>query len=123
MFSDEPVRINSRLAAVCCRSNRLSISEISNVPRRKYPRHTRLGFLMGDNVSFGVEIYLSLENGRIRIVPDRHEYPVRLEKLFLSCLEVPAPNSINVVVPQNFFHDRIPDEFYLRVLERTVLHY
>src|SRR5207244_12824186 len=94
----------------------LSISEISYISRREYPWYICFSFVTGDNVAFGVEIYLSFEYRSVRFVADRHKHAVRFEKLFLSSLEVFTSYSRNVAVSQYFFHDRIPDEVYLRIL-------
>src|SRR6266568_2387078 len=116
MFADEPVSVHRCLAAISRGGDSLSISEISYISSREYPWYICFSFFTGDNVAPGVQIDLSLEYRSVRFVADRHKYPVRLEKLFLSRLEVFTPNSRNVAVSQYFFHDRIPDEFYLRVL-------
>src|SRR3989441_13273753 len=116
MFADEPVSIHRRFAAVSRGGDSLSISEISYISSREYSRYICFSFVTGDNVAFGVQIYLSLEYRSVRFVTDRHKHAVRLEKLFLSSLEVFTPNSRNVAVSQYFFHDRIPDEVYLRIL-------
>src|SRR5437879_5844030 len=116
MLADEPVSVHRCFATVRCCCDRLPIPEVSHVSCRKYSWHVRLGFLVCDDVAFGVEIYLSFKDRSVWFVADRHEHPVCLEKLFLSSLEVLAPDPRNVAISQNFFHDRIPDEAYLRVL-------
>src|SRR5437899_9781324 len=121
MFADEPVSIHRCFAAVSRGGDSLSISEISHVSSREYSRYIRFGFITGDNVAFGVQIDLSLEYRSVRFVADRHKHAVRFEKLFLSSLEFLTPNSRNVAVSQYFFHNRIPDEFYLRIPLATLL--
>src|SRR2546422_4539442 len=123
MFADEPVSVHRCFAAVSSGSDSLSISEISYVSRREYSMYVCFSFVTGDNVASRVEVDLSLEYRGVRFVADRHKHAVRFEKLFLSSLEVFTPNSCNVAVSQYFFHDRIPDEVYLRVLQGTFLHY
>src|SRR6266849_5673117 len=116
MFADEPVSIDRCFAAVCRGSDSLSISEISHISSRKYSGHVCFSFIPGNNVAFGIEINLSFEYRSVWVVSDCHEHAVGLEKLFLSGLEVPTPNSCNVAISQYLVHDRIPHEFYLRVL-------
>src|SRR5437899_7629181 len=116
MFADEAVSIHRCFAAVSRGGDSLSISEISHVSSLEYSRYIHFSFVTGDNVASGVQIDLSLEYRSVRFVADRHKHAVRFEKLFLSSLEVFAPNSRNVAVSQYFFHDRIPDEVYLRIL-------
>src|SRR2546425_8051831 len=116
MFADESVSIHRCFAAISRGGDSLSIPETSYISRREYSRYICFSFVTGDNVAFGVQIDLSLEYRSVRFVADRHKHAVRLEKLFLSSLEVFTPNSRNVAVSQYFFHDRIPDEVYLRIL-------
>src|SRR2546428_3326707 len=116
MFAAEPASIHRFFAAISRGGDSMSIPEISNISRREYSRYVCFSFVAGDNVASGVQIDLSLEYRSVRFVADRHKHAVRFEKLFLSSLEVFAPNSRNVAVSQYFFHDRIPDEVYLRIL-------
>src|SRR5438094_6143540 len=122
MFADKPVSIHRCFAAVRCSGDGLSISEISHISSRKYSRNVRFSFIMGDNVAFGVEVHLSLEYRSVWFVSDCHEHAVRLETVFLSSLEISTPDPCNIAVSQYLVHDRIPDEFYLRILQGTVLH-
>src|SRR5207245_8666070 len=123
MFADEPVSIHRRSTAISSGGDSLSISEISYISSREYSRYVCFSFVTGDNVAFGVQIDLSLEYQSVRFVADRHKHAVRFEKLFLSSLEVFTLNSCNVAFFYFFFHDRIPDEVYLRILYGTFLHY
>src|SRR5947199_5081825 len=123
MFADKPVSIHRCFAAVRCGGDGLSISEISHISSRKYSRNVRFSFIMGDNVAFGVEVHLSLEYRSVWFVSDCHEHAVRLENVFLSSLEVSTLDSCNIAVAHYLIHYRIPYEFYLRVLQRTLLHY
>src|SRR5207245_8956821 len=122
-FARSPLSIQRYFAAVSAGCNSLSISELSSVFVREYSRYVCFSFVTGDNVAFVVQIDLSLEYRSVRFVANCHKHPVRFEKLFLSSLEVFTPNSRNVAVSQYFFHDRIPDEVYLRILYGTFLHY
>src|SRR5205807_6729759 len=116
MFADEPVSVHCCFAAVSRGGDSLSISEISYISSREYSRHICFSFMTCDNVTSRVEVDLSFEYRSVRFVADRHKHTICLEKLFLSSLQVSAPNSRHVAVSQYFFHDRIPDEFYLRIL-------
>src|SRR5712691_4367890 len=98
MFADEPVSVHRCFAPVSCGCDRLSIPEISNVSCRKYSWHVRLGFHVGNDVAFGVEIYLSFEDRSVRFVADRDEHSVCLEQLFLSSLKVLARNPSDMAV-------------------------
>src|SRR5712692_2263393 len=116
MFVDEPVSVDRCFASVCRGGDSLSVSEISHISSRKYSGHVCFSFVAGNNVALGVEIDLSFEYRCVWVVSDCHEHAVGLEKLFLSGLEVSTLDPCNVVVSQYLVHDRIPDEFYLRVL-------
>src|SRR5260370_40157659 len=98
MSADEPVSVHRCFAAVSRGCDRLSIPEIPNVSRRKYSWHVRLGFLVGNDVAFRVEIYLPFEDRSVWFVADRYKHPVCLEQLFLSSLKVPARNPSDIAV-------------------------
>src|SRR5260370_27756261 len=98
MFADEPVSVHRCFAAVSCSCDRLSIPEISHVSCRKYSWHVRLGFLVGNDVAFGVEIYLPFEDRSVCLVADRDEHPVCLEHLFLSSLKRLSRNPSDIAV-------------------------
>src|SRR6266571_174801 len=123
MFADEPVSVDRCFATICRGGDGLSVSEISYISSRKYSRNVRFSFIMGNNVAFGVEVHLSLEHRSVWFVSDCHEHAVRLENVFLSSLEVSTLDPRNIAVSQYLIHYRIPDEFYLRVLQGTILHY
>src|SRR5947199_4887495 len=123
MFANEPVSIHRCFAAVRCSGDGLSISEISHISSRKYSRNVRFSFIMGNNVAFGVEVHLSLEYRSVWFVSDCHEHAVRLENVFLSSLEVSTLDPCNIAVSQYLILYRIPDEFYIRVVEGTIFNY
>src|SRR6266571_1079884 len=116
MFADEPVSVHRCFAAISRGGDSLSIPEISYISSREYSRYICFGFVTADDVAFGVQIDLSVEYRSVRFVANCHKHAVRFEKLFLSSLEVSALNPRNVAVSQYFFHDRVPDEVYLRIL-------
>src|SRR6266704_1217531 len=86
MFADEPVSVHRCLAAVGCSGDCLSIPEIPHVSGRKYSGHIRLGFLVGNDVAFGVEIYLPFEDRSVWFVAYSYKHPVFLVQLFLYIL-------------------------------------
>src|SRR2546428_12171723 len=123
MFADEPVGINRCFAAVCRGGDGLSVSEVSNISGCEYSGNVRFSFIPGDNVASGIEFHLSFEYRSVWVVSDCNEDAVCLENVFFSSFEVSTPDPCNIAVSQYLINDGIPDEFYLRVFQGTLLHY
>src|SRR5438128_10564029 len=98
MFADEPVSVHRCFAAISSCGDSLSISEISHISSREYSRHICFSFMTCDNVTSRVEVHLSFEYRSVRFVADRHKHTIRLEKLFLSSLEVSTLDPSNIAV-------------------------
>src|SRR5665811_699468 len=120
----EPVLDVDRCLAThaCCR-DRLLVVVIDDVAGSEDSFDGRCCRTVGcDNVTGGVEIKLALEDFGIRVVSDRKEEPFDGNHRNLSCLDVLHTKTVHQVVPENFFHGRVPQHVDLRVVQCALCH-
>src|SRR5437879_4529019 len=103
----------------------LAIGEVGDIAGREDAGHGRLGGARQHlDVVVRVEVDLSLEDRRVRKMPDRHEEPVdgRLpDHTALQILE-PDGRDLALVGIEHLVHRGVPDELDLGILERALLH-
>src|SRR6202795_1927151 len=119
----ELFRVQGGHTAGACGGDSLAITMVLHISGDEYAGNRGQAAVVGNEVAIAVHLQLALENGRVGIVPDGHEYSVEGNfRTFLSFRIAHAHAGDVTVRSVNFLNNRGDDKFDLRVGSNAINH-